>query len=95
MPTSPKNSGWRVELTEQAADDFRDLQKMTQLRIHKLLAEKLPLQKHPKDLAEPLTGSFSGKWRFRVGDYRLVCVFEEKTRTVYIQYIGHRREVYK
>jgi mRNA interferase RelE/StbE len=38
--------------------------------------------------------NLAGLWRYRVGDYRLVCRFEENRLVVLVLKIGHRREVY-
>jgi mRNA interferase RelE/StbE len=43
---------------------------------------------------EPLTGDFTGYYKFRVGDYRLICAKEDDKLTVIIIEMGHRREVY-
>jgi mRNA interferase RelE/StbE len=34
------------------------------------------------------------EWRIRVGDYRIVYEIDDKTKTVQITRIAHRREVY-
>ena len=45
-------------------------------------------------IPEKLHGSLRGLYKFRVGDYRIIYSLEEM-RTIIIQAIGHRREVYK
>jgi mRNA interferase RelE/StbE len=42
-----------------------------------------------------LRGHFAGHYRFRVGDYRVVYWVNEPQRTVVVDEIGHRREVYR
>lgn len=34
-------------------------------------------------------------WRIRVGDYRVVYEIADKTQTVTVQHVGHRRDVYR
>lgn len=41
-----------------------------------------------------MVGSASD-WRIRVGDYRVIYEIEDKTRTVRIMFIRHRREAYR
>ena len=43
----------------------------------------------------PLVGEFVGYYKFRVGDYRLICSKEDDKLVVIVVEIGHRREVYK
>jgi mRNA interferase RelE/StbE len=42
-----------------------------------------------------LHGEFAGLWRYRVGDWRLVCRIEDKKLIVLVLTIGHRREIYR
>jgi len=42
-----------------------------------------------------MTGQYSGYWRFRVGDYRVICKIEDGRMTIHVVAIGHRREVYR
>lgn len=34
-------------------------------------------------------------WRYRVGDFRLICDIEDVSRTVFVVRIGDRKEVYR
>lgn len=49
----------------------------------------------PRALGEALHGDKSGLWRYRVGDYRLVCSLEDTRLVIVVLTIGHRREVYR
>ena len=37
----------------------------------------------------------SGEWRYRVGDYRVLCEIRDEELVVLAIEIGHRQEVYK
>jgi mRNA interferase RelE/StbE len=39
--------------------------------------------------------NLAGLWRYRVGDYRLICRLEENRLVVLVLQVGHRREVYE
>ena len=39
--------------------------------------------------------NFAGLWRYRIGDYRLICRIEERRLVVLVLQVGHRREVYE
>ncbi len=34
-------------------------------------------------------------WRYRVGDYRLICDIQDGSRTVFVVRIGDRKEIYR
>jgi mRNA interferase RelE/StbE len=47
-------------------------------------------------LGQALQGSkFGDYWRYRVGDYRIVCKIQDKKLIVLVLGIGHQREVYR
>ncbi len=42
-----------------------------------------------------LTGGFAGLWRYRVGDYRIVCDIEDGELVVLVVDVAHRSRIYK
>lgn len=44
---------------------------------------------------EPLKGKWKGKFKLRVGDYRVVYNANNDAGLIMIHLIGHRRDVYK
>ncbi len=83
---------WQIIFTKKAQKQINGLDKPAQSRIKKLIIEKLMV--NPALYLEPLTGDFTGYYKFRVGDYRLICVKEDDKLTVIVIEMGHRREVY-
>jgi len=53
---------------------------------------KLP---NPKTKAEPLSGDKKAFWRYRIGDYRVICRFEDNEMVIVAVKIGHRRDIYR
>ncbi|MEN9487908.1 MAG: hypothetical protein RL494_173 [Bacteroidota bacterium] len=86
---------WLVKFADTADVDFAKLDKSIQKRIIKYLDERLTNCENPRLWGKPLTGSHGEKWRYRVGDYRILCVIKDKIITVEVVSIGHRKEVYK
>jgi mRNA interferase RelE/StbE len=52
------------------------------------------IQKDPKG-AKPLEGKFKGKFRIRVGDYRVIYWVNDEEQAIYIIAVGHRKDIYK
>jgi mRNA interferase RelE/StbE len=46
-------------------------------------------------IGEPLVGNFQGYWRYRVGDYRIVCELQDKELLILVIEVGHRKDVYQ
>lgn len=47
-------------------------------------------------MGQALTGPQLGKfWRYRVGDYRLICDIEDTVLRILVIEIGNQRDVYR
>jgi mRNA interferase RelE/StbE len=86
---------WAVELLASAADVLDRLDPATQRRVWRFLRERLACTDNPRKSGKALTGKYAGLWRYRVGDYRLVCRIEDARLVVLLVKIGHRRNVYQ
>lgn len=49
----------------------------------------------PRSRGKALTGNLAGLWRYRVGDYRVVCDIEDGVLVILVVDVAHRREVYR
>jgi mRNA interferase RelE/StbE len=84
---------WKVELTDTAAKQLARLDKTQALRITKYMRRVMMLE-DPRDAGKALTGNLRTYWRYRVGDYRVVCEIRDDELVIVAVIIGHRREVY-
>ncbi|TFD03790.1 MULTISPECIES: type II toxin-antitoxin system RelE/ParE family toxin [unclassified Cryobacterium] len=50
---------------------------------------------NPRDRGQALTGILSGLWRYRVGDYRVVCDLQDAHLIVLVIDIDHRNSIYE
>ncbi|HWE86479.1 MAG TPA: type II toxin-antitoxin system RelE/ParE family toxin [Terracidiphilus sp.] len=86
---------WKVELSSAADRQLDKLDKQITRRILKFLFERVAQLDDPRSIGEALHGSELGEfWRYRVGDYRLICSIEDKRVLILVLRIGHRREIY-
>lgn len=86
---------WTAEVTETAAQALAKLDRGTQRRVRAFLAERLAGDADPRRIGKALQGRHAGLWRYRVGDYRLICRIEDARCVVLVLTVGHRREVYR
>ncbi|AEQ51969.1 addiction module toxin, RelE/StbE family [Pelagibacterium halotolerans B2] len=49
----------------------------------------------PRQAGSALMGQLSGYWRYRIGDYRVLCRIIDGELLVLVVEVGHRREVYR
>lgn len=49
---------------------------------------------NPRQLGKALTGQYKGLWRYRIGNYRVICdIIDDELVTLAIS-IGHRKDIY-
>lgn len=87
--------GWKIEFDKNAKKDFSNLDRPIQKKIDKFIMEKLKKSSNPRSSGKVLQGTLNQFWRYRVGDYRLICEIKDKEITVLIIKIRHRKDVYK
>lgn len=85
---------WTIEVSEKAVRSLRKMDKQTARRIRDELSEIAKLE-DPRSRGKVLTGNLAGVWRYRVGDYRILCDIEDGRLVILVIDVAHRREVYK
>jgi mRNA interferase RelE/StbE len=85
---------WTVEVSDIAEKQLRRLDRPTQKRLLDWLDDRIEGCKNPRHFGEPLRGDMAGLWRYRVGDYRIICEIQEQQLVVLALAVGHRREIY-
>jgi len=90
---------WTVEISDIAERQLRKLDRPVQERILGWLLgwlnDRIEGCKNPRHFGEPLRGDRAGFWRYRIGDYRVLCDIQDKKVIVLVLTIGHRRQVYR
>ena len=87
---------WRVEFLPEAERELGRIDRPARKRLLLFLRDRLAGRPDPRALGEPLRGPELGKyWKYRVGDYRIVCEIRDERILILIVRIGHRRDVYR
>ena len=86
---------WKIEFLRQAEKDLDALDRATARRLMKFLKDRIQPLEDPRSVGEPLKGPELGKyWRYRLGDYRIICKIEDQRLIIIVVKVGHRKEVY-
>ena len=86
---------WTVELAPAAVKEIDKLDPQVSQRIRRFLVRLSSLE-NPRGLVEALHGSKLGAlWKYRVGDFRLICSIEDDRLIVLVLRVGNRREISK
>ncbi|NBV06434.1 MAG: type II toxin-antitoxin system RelE/ParE family toxin [Proteobacteria bacterium] len=83
---------WQVQFTKRADKDFSKLTPEIRKRIDKAIEEKLLT--NPDKYLVGLVGELSDLYKFRVGDYRLLCSKDGQRLIIHVVKVAHRKEVY-
>jgi len=86
---------WRIEITRTAERQITKLDRTAQRSIRRFLRDRLTPADDPRQWGKPLQGEKRGLWRYRVGDYRLICDIQDEKITVLVLEVGHRKDVYR
>lgn len=84
-----------VKLSERFKKEFRKLDKYTQRIIRTWIDKNLVECENPRLHGKGLTANRSGQWRYRIGDYRLICNILDDELVIIALTVGHRRNVYE
>lgn len=85
---------WIVEFDQAAIRELDQLDRQHARKILTYLAERIATSEDPRRFGAPLRRDLSGLWKYRIGDYRVVCDIQEEKVLVLVLRIGHRRKVY-
>ena len=87
---------WEVELDPAAERELDMLDPQMARRILKFLFERVAKLEDPRSIGQALQGSKFGEfWKYRVGDWRVICKIEDERVTVLVLRNRHRSKVYR
>ncbi|MBP8149089.1 MAG: type II toxin-antitoxin system RelE/ParE family toxin [Limnohabitans sp.] len=85
-----------MEFDPDAPKDLRKLDQPIQIRLVGFLRTRVSSLTNPRDIGEALSGQRLGSyWKYRVGDWRIICDIQDQKILVRVLRIGNRREVYR
>jgi mRNA interferase RelE/StbE len=85
---------WTVSISKRAQKDISKLDAQSKLKLNRFIIQELPYFENPRINGKALQGNLKGLWRYRVGDYRLICQIQDGELTILVVQIGHRKEIY-
>lgn len=85
---------YKIETTAKFDKEFRKLDKYTMRMIKAWIEKNLVNCENPRIHGKGLTANRCGQWRYRIGDYRLICDIQDDKLIILALSVGHRREIY-
>ncbi|MGL5666832.1 MAG: type II toxin-antitoxin system RelE family toxin [Plesiomonas sp.] len=86
---------WKIDYSERALKSLKKMDKQNAKRILDFLDQRVAVLDDPRTSGKPLKGDLGVFWRYRVGDYRVLCEIQDDKLVILAALIGHRKEVYE
>ena len=86
---------WTIEIAQSAERALARLDPTNADRIRHYLRERVAGSDNPRGLGKALVGELGGLWRYRVGNYRILCQIKDAEVVVLVVKIDHRRKIYR
>ena len=86
---------WTIEYTETARRQLRKLDKPAARRILNYMDQRVAPLDDARTLGKALRGPLGEFWRYRVGEYRVICEFHDQELRVLVVRVGSRKDIYR
>lgn len=86
---------WTIEYTHTAKGQLQKLDKPTARRIVEYLDQRIATLEEPRSTGKALTGPLGGFWRYRIGDYRVICDIQDQRLCVLVLRVSPKGESYR
>lgn len=86
---------WTIETKPKADKAIAALDNQVQKRIREFLDVRLANIANPRSIGEALKGPLGNYWKYRVGDYRIICDIQDNIITILVLSVGDRKDIYR
>lgn len=86
---------WVCKFDRRALRELGKLDVQSRKKIFAYLEERIAGDEDPRRFGKPLRANLAGLWRYRVGDYRIICRVQDNEWIVLVLAIGHRKTIYE
>jgi mRNA interferase RelE/StbE len=85
---------WKIRLNPRTEKQLKKLDRLAQRKILNYLKEQIATLENPRLFGKALQGNKQGLWRYRVGDYRIICQILDNELIILVIKVGHRKNIY-
>lgn len=87
---------WTIKIADAALKDLKKIDRTHARRILDFLSRRVAKLENPRSIGQALKGAEVGDfWKYRVGDYRIICDIQDSVVVVLVLRIGNRRDMYR
>lgn len=81
--------------SKKVLKDLKKVDKQLQKNIYNWIDKNLQNCINPREKGKALSYNRVGQWRYRIGNYRLICEIKDKELIILALEFGHRKNIYK
>ena len=85
---------WDYKFTSKAFKQLRKLGHEPSRRIVRFLKNRIQGTDDPRQFGKSLKGDLGEFWRYRVDDFRILCVIQDEELVVLVVKVSHRSSAY-
>jgi mRNA interferase RelE/StbE len=86
---------WTLRISETARRQLKKLDRSTAQALLRYLSRLVQETEDPRQRGKGLTANLTGLWRYRVGDYRVICDIQDGELVVLVLQVSHRSQSYR
>lgn len=86
---------YNLVLSDDAKKQLKKMDKYVSLFLLKEMQKTLHNIENPRYIGKALTGNKKGLWRYRIGNYRVICDINDRNLIILALEIGHRKSIYR
>lgn len=86
---------WKIEYADTALRQLKKLDRQIARRIVDFMENRIGSADDPRSSGKALAGMLAGLWRYRQGDWRILCEIQDEKVVVLVLGVGHRSKVYE
>ncbi|MCI9312691.1 MAG: type II toxin-antitoxin system RelE/ParE family toxin [Erysipelotrichaceae bacterium] len=86
---------YKVEYSKTAQKQIKKLDNYTKVMLMNWITHNLVDCEDPRTRGKALKGNLKNQWRYRVGNYRILCDIEDGRLIILVISVGHRRDIYE
>ena len=86
---------WTINYSDSALKELRKLNRQHAKRILDFMDKRIAVLDDPRNHGKALTGPLGALWRFRVGEYRVICDIQDAELIILVIKVGNRKNVYR
>lgn len=86
---------WTIKYTDTARKQLKKIDHQIARRILDFMDERVAVADDPRQTGKALAGPLGNFWRYRVGDYRVICDIQDGEMCVLVIEIGNRKDIYR